>query len=100
MSQEFVSFCSCLIFDNTYLLAIGHLKMGCESVSMLILGYMFSFGVQTLLVAACISPPTKENLMPFVCPVSRKRVKLEFILKLISEVNFTAIRGVVNKFPD
>jgi hypothetical protein len=29
--------------------------------------------------------------MPFVCPVGRKRVKLDFLLKLISEINFTAI---------
>jgi hypothetical protein len=58
---------------------------------MLIAGYVFSFEIQTLLVAACISLPTKEKLMPFVCPVRRKRVKLEFILKLISESNFTAI---------
>jgi len=74
-----------------YLLPIIHLRMGCASVSMLIVGHVLSFEIQTLLVAACISLPTKKKLMPFVCPVSRKRVKLEFILKLISESNFTAI---------
>jgi uncharacterized membrane-anchored protein YitT (DUF2179 family) len=91
MSQEFVSFYICLIFDNMYLLAISYLRMGCAFVSMLIVGHVLSFEIQTLLVAACISLPTKKKLMTFVCQVSRKKVKLEFILKLNSESNLTVI---------
>jgi len=61
MSQEFVSFYSCLIFDNMYFLAITHLRMECASVSMLIVGHVLSLEIQTLLVAACISLPLKKT---------------------------------------
>jgi hypothetical protein len=46
---------------------------------MLIVALLLSLEIQTLLVAACISLPKKENLIPFECPANRKGQNLNLL---------------------